>query len=252
MAMRKIFAQRMFGCGVDPQTFNTQLAQLPMKDQLRLEGVAQRLWLTLRLRYDLPIYNNPYASEYEEYRLTLIELPSIEIYLLVTCLDTLAGKPSYVDFSKWLDEQTIPDDLDRSKVKQIYEQYKEEYGVSKNLKNLFQRLPTVAKDWLANNVAIWKPGQPMLTNEQDRDQLIKLLFKYFYEIRRNEFTRSSQPRHTFVTDDIRLSESIEGDWWVTPVSGHETILDRSKPKQRWNVSYREGIDEATILRVIIH
>lgn len=51
-------------------------------------------------------------------------------------------------------------------------------------------------------------------------------------------------------DDIRLSD--ETGWWVTPASGTHFPLERRHPNKLWNFSYRQGLDEATILRLIIH
>jgi hypothetical protein len=51
-------------------------------------------------------------------------------------------------------------------------------------------------------------------------------------------------------EDIRHPD--ETDWWVTPASGTHFVLNRRSPKKLWNFSYRQGLDEATILLLIIY
>ncbi len=72
----------------------------------------------------------------------------------------------------------------------------------------------------------------------------------FYGLRRNEFTHSSYARQVSKSKDIELPEV--NSWWFTPASGTLITLDRGKKSRRWYFSYKEGLDEATILRLIIH
>ena len=97
--------QRVFGCGIDGQAFKANYEGLSDENQFRLSRVAGRVWLTLQLRYEMAFYNNPFAWRNEEYSLRHIEVPSIEVYLLWTCLETLAGKPVHKNFKDWIKEQ---------------------------------------------------------------------------------------------------------------------------------------------------
>jgi hypothetical protein len=242
--------QQVFGCGVNAQTFRASLEGLPEEDRLRLERVARRAWLTLKLRYGMAFTRNPFPLGNEESDLLDVELPSIEIYLLCTCLDTLAGRSGEVEFGEWLENQEDKVDLDVQEVQCLYRRYKKEHGIGSNLRNLFETLPQDAKNWLANNVVIRRSNEPLSVTNQDVAKLVKQLYTYFYEVWRNAFTHGSVSQQTLTAEDIR--ESIDGDsWWVTPASCTGFILYKKKENQKWNLSYRQGLDLATILRVII-
>jgi hypothetical protein len=242
--------QRIFGCGIDRRLFNRKYEALSKEDQERLERVARRVHLTLKLRYEMGFRDNPLGSTGEGYILRDVELPSIEVYLLCTCLDTLAGKPTYKCFDKWITQQPDVTAVDRKGIVNLVDRYKEEYGVGSNFRRLFTNLSDGTKDWLANNVAIRRSGQPLEPEMQDVDRLVERLCRYFYDIRRNRFTHGSVSLHTPIAQDIRQA-GAEG-WWITPASGAGFILHPKKPSQKWDLSYREGLDEATILRIIIH
>lgn len=242
--------QRVFGCGIDGQVFKTKNERLSIKNQSRLGRVAGRVWLTLKLRYEMAFCNNPFPWRYEEYSLRHVELPSIEVYLLCTCLDTLAGKPVHKNFKDWIEEQPNTNNFGKEDIKSLYSQYEAEYGVGKKLRDLFKNLPQSVKVWLASNVAIRRSDQPLAPERQNVDKLLDRLYRYFYNYRRNNFTHGSVSRPTLVAEDVR--EPLDGGWWVTPASGTHFVLYSDRPNQKWNLSYRQGLDEATILRIIIY
>jgi hypothetical protein len=243
--------QRVFGCGVGGQTFKAKYEGLSDKDRLRLERVARRVWLTLKLRYETIFLKNPFAWSDEEFALAEVELPSIEVYLLCTCLDTLAGKPNYAEFGDWLKDQKDVMNLGIQEVTCLYEQYKKEHGVSKNLRSLFEDLPQSIKTWLAGNVVIRRANEPLIVAGQDEDLLVKRLCIFFYDFWRNAFTHSSISRQTSIADDVSEPGKGKG-WWVTPAVCTHFPLYNDRPNQEWNLSYRQCLDLATILRLIIH
>ncbi len=243
-------ALHVFGCGVNKQHFETKLNALDQENQQRLERVARRIWVTLKLKYEMGVYQNPFEAPYDRFILTHDELPAIGIYLLVTCLDTLAGKAQFVDFRDWLKDQPDVTDLNLEGIIGLYTRYMGEYGVGKNLRALFDNLPLCTKEWLAKNVVIREIDQPLSVEGQDPNLLVKRLYTYFYEIRRNEYTHGSFPKQVSTADDIRPPD--EAGWWVTPASGTHFALDRRNRNKLWNFAYRQGLDEATILRLIIH
>ena len=242
--------QQVLGCGIDGQTFKTKYERLSEENKLRLGRVADRVRLTLKIRYEMAFYNNPFAWGAEEYSLRYVELPSIEVYLLCTCLDTLAGQPVHRNFKDWIRDQLSVTSLSLEEVTHLYAQYEEEYGVGRNLRSLFRNLPWSVKDWLATNIVIWRSDQLLPVGEQDANELGNRLYLYFYNARRNAFTHGSVSHPTLIADDIREPEDSE--WWITPAAGTDFVLNRDRPNQRWNLSYRPGLDEATILRMIIH
>ena len=242
--------QRAFGCGIDGQVFKTKYERLSDENRLRLGKVAGRVWLTLKLRYELVLPSNPFASSTEDYSLRYVELPSMEVYLLCTCLDTLAGKSVYRNFKDWIREQPDTTELGLDDITRLYSQYEDEYGVGRNLKALFKTLPETAKDWLASNVVIRRADLPLAPEQQSPEKLLNRLYRYFYNTRRNAFTHGSTSLPTPMAEEIR--EPKDGEWWVTPASGTHFTLYRDRPNQKWNLSYRQGLDEATILRMIIY
>jgi hypothetical protein len=243
--------QRVFGCGIDRQIFKAKHEALQEKDQVRLEKVARRLYLTLKLRYEIASYSSPFEWSEEEISLSDVEFPSIEIYLLCTCLDTLAGRSDYKDFGEWLKAKDIASKLEVSEVVCLYVQYKEEYGVGRSWRKLFNDLPQSVNIWLANNVVIRRSNQPPVARDQDTSVLVKRLYTYFFEVWRNRFTHSSVSQPVLIAEDV--IEPIEGDdHWITPAACATFVLHRDKPNQEWDLSYRRGLDLAIILRVIIH
>lgn len=242
-------ALHIFGCGVDVKKFEAKFNTLDQVNQERIELVARRIWLTLKLRYEANVFRAPFESSEERMALNLYELPAIEIYLLVTCLDTLAGQPTHVDFRDWLRAQSGITNLTVEQVIHLYKNYNDKYGVSKNLRALFDNLPQCTKDWLSHNVAVYEIDQHLPSKDQDPNLLVKLLYTYFYGIRRNEYTHRSSPKQVSTAESVFLGET---GFWVTPASGTHFVLDSRKPNKKWNFSYRQGLDEATILRVIIH
>lgn len=251
--MDRVNTKSMFGCGIDGRLFKEKFDNLPEEGRRRIEKVARRLWLTLMLRYRLAVLHNPFLGVRYSFDLQDVELPSMEVYLLVTCLDTLAGKSTYVDFRDWIKTHSCAPALEVDEISTLYAQYLDEYGVTRNLRQIFTEIPKCVKDWLSQNVAIYQFDKMF---DKDRsgtvDELVTNLFKYFYNVRRNEYTHSSSSRQTLTARDVIDPKKVDNNGWVTPASGSCFILDKRKPDQEWGFSYRQGLDEATILRVIIH
>jgi hypothetical protein len=226
--------KRVFGCGIERGAFQVRYLSLSEKDQGRLKLVAKRVWLTQKMRYELSTYANPVASSDEKHALNYVELPSVEVYLLCTCLDTLAGQADHVDFVTWLGDKATSESLTLNEIQHAYSQYQEEQGVGRNLRHLFETLPQGTKTWLAENVRLRPFKRQRSSENEGHETLMKELYRYFYH-RRNAFTHESISRITSVAADI--VQPIEHDrWWTGGTS----------------FSHRVGIDEATILRVIIH
>jgi hypothetical protein len=245
-----LIEQNVFTCGISHQLFKEKYDYLSESDKNRLVRVSERVWLTIKLRYEQTFIHNPLALKYKEFNLQFEELPSIEVYLLCTCLDTLAGQGEYTSFDEWLENQNIKEGLAITDVISLYNQYADECGIGKNLHRLFTNLPECFKNWLASNVKLVQEGKPLLDNEIDKAQLVDNLYKFFYEYLRNAYTHSGVSRRIKIADDI--FEPIDDGAWVTPVEGTLFPLIRKRRNQLWNFSYREGLDLATLLRLIIY
>ena len=92
--MRGFFAEgfllpRTFGCAVNQKEFNEKYELLDSDEQKRLKRVAIRLWMVFQLRYRFQYDKNPTLGGQDWLRVAYTEKPSLEIYLLATCLDTL-------------------------------------------------------------------------------------------------------------------------------------------------------------------
>lgn len=241
--------QRVFGCGIDSNVFRARYESLRAEDQYRLERVAARVTFARRLRYEMAVMRNPFQGPYEDFELAEIELPALEVYLLFTCIDTLAGQATYLDFRDWLTTRVHPDSMSTTDVTALYELYQDQFGVGRNIRGVFAALPEAVTTWLANNVMIREAGEPLTVPAPDLPLLLRRLYGYFYDIRRNQFTHSSSPQQVLRASPIDMSG--QSDRWVTPASGTLFVLDKRRPEKKFNFSLREGLDESLILHVII-
>src|SRR5574341_362598 len=247
---------RMFGCGIDKTVFDAHFNALEQKEQERIIRVAWRVRLTLKMRYELLFRKNPYDEPYY-FILFGRDLPSLEIYLLFTCLDTLAGPAQYIEFPIWLKKQLGSEHLSLScgDVAEYHDQYKIEHGIGRNLRDLFNNLPPSVKGWLSSNVRIgYTQNNEEVICWKEKDQLPRYLCDYFYNVRRNLFTHSSVALPTEIAHNINPpSENNEAGEtaWYTPWSGYGYSPDSSRPNEVWICQYKQGIDEAHILRMII-
>lgn len=219
------YVLRAFGCGIDRKTFETSFEALAEEEQERITRVALRMRMALQLRYQLRFVRSPFEDSEFWSRLWRAEIPSLEVYLLTTCLDTLAGKPLYQTFDHWLAKQTSHGPFDRSDVVALFESWRDEYGPRRNIKDLLLNLPPSVKDWLSKHVGLARSNGDLMIE----------LFKDFYDARRSKFTHESIVRHTRIAEDVG---SPEEEPRILPVG-----------EDLW---YRMGVDAATILRVVIH
>ncbi len=245
-----MYARTVFGCGVDKQLFQDRYEALDEEEQQRLERVARRVWITLKLRYETFTFSDPFQASEERYYLEMVEMPAIEIYLLVSCLDTLAGQPIHVQFKEWLNKKPEVKSLSFEEIIALHDEYMNEHGSNRNMKKLFKNFPQSFRTWLTTNIVIYEENKSLSEADRDPELLVERLLRYFYGLRRNEFTHSSYARQVSKSKDIELPEV--NSWWFTPASGTLITLDRGKKSRRWYFSYKEGLDEATILRLIIH
>lgn len=238
------------GCGVDPAAFNRAFEEMPVEEQERIQRVANRVNLTLVMRHQTSIHQNPFESAYESIMFDRWEWRSIEVYLLCTCVDTLAGKAKHKMFPEWLRKRAVDEPLLLKEIDRLHSQYLDEYGVGRTFRQLFDDVPMDVKGWLGENVSIRRSDQSISESSIGTEELIELLGKYFYEKRRNPYTHLSKTRQTWIADDTRIP-SVDR-WWVTPASGTMFEFRDGPTGETWNFSFRDGLDEATILRVVIH
>lgn len=238
------YVYRIFGCGIEHRLFESKYKALPIDQKSLLRRVAWRVWFTLKLRYEVAFRTHPFVAD-DSYELTRVEIPSLEVYLLVTCLDTFAGQ-DHQQFPEWLKQQppSVCSSLEDCLV--LFEQWRAECGPRRNLRNLFLALLPSVNEWLSDNVVIQRANKDFDPEnvEREPDTLVKRLFQYFYDLRRTEFTHRSRTRHTPVTEHIGASD----EWQISLFSGYKFKLGDNRT---WTLYHRRGLDEATILRIII-
>lgn len=222
---------RTFGCGVDQKVFNKKYLRLSDPEQERIQRVAIRSWMIIQLRYRFQYERNFSFRGQDWSRLAYKEKPSLEIYLLATCLDTLAGKPSnYKEFTEWLEEEITSEKISVNEVKEYFNCWRQEYGISQTLRNLFDDLPSVLTKWLSVHLQFEKYSGTSTLNRK--------LFKYIFNEWRHPFTHGSiTPNVWGVNTDIELPTD-ENKWWSYSPDGY--------------LMCRSGLDLATIIRVIIY
>lgn len=245
------YVRKAFGCGIHIADFTNRYEALPEEEKDRLRRVGSRMLMTLRLRYQLAVSTNPFMDGVEQHFFESSDWPSLEVYLLCTCLDMIAGQPRHKDFKAWVREQSLTEMLSIDDVIKLYESYQNTHGVGRNLRQLFENLPQVMKQWLANNIMIdegkFSPVPHALP--EDTAKLIKHLVNYFYDIRRSNFTHSGLTYHTEIADDIyAFDENRHEQWWAVDFA----FSFKNKPHKEALLHFRQGLDLATILRLILH
>jgi hypothetical protein len=112
---------KVFSCGVEGLTFKAHYAAIAEGECKRLDRVAWRMWLTLQLRYRAKFSSNFALRGEDSLNLAYVELPSLEIYLLLTCLDTLAGDPEWPSFDRWLKKHPVDCSLNTEGILDLFE-----------------------------------------------------------------------------------------------------------------------------------
>ncbi|TAK34377.1 MAG: hypothetical protein EPO21_09800 [Chloroflexota bacterium] len=238
-----IVVRRMFGCGTDAKDFYRRYAGSAPEQKQTLNRVAWRLWFTLLLRYHSNIQAQPHFSPSDQYYIDHVMLPSLEIYLLFTCIDALVQPVPHRQFPDWLSTHSNDQSWDIAAIRRLHSRYQQEMGVGANLRRAFADLPTPLVEWLANNVWVYATDdRPPFDRMQEPQKTVELIRNYFYNVRRNQFTHSSWPLPTAVEDNIELS-----DGWVMNPACWDYEIDEQRPR----LQPRKGIDEATILRLIV-
>jgi len=279
------------GGGLKFDEFNPRYENLPDKDKDAIYWVAWRLLLTYYLRYDV---DTPRVFEHHIHMSTgdvrwLINsaIRSLEIYLLFTCLDTLAGS-QHLGFPEWLESRLEDEKLSKKEIVDCYKKYKRECGVGSNLRRVFNNLPDVTIDWLSNNAVFRRVPKYIYGigeyNHQSfenlsknlvtssRENITELLFEYYYNYWRNPFTHQSRSRAPHFVYYVNPSNDVSEippiplftnqdflasnpETSYTPKSyeqGQLVNVGRLKHNRKyWQLFLSLGTDEATILRVII-
>ncbi len=239
------------GCGINQQYFQECFINLGQKDREKLGRVAQRLWFITKLKYEGSFWTNPYIPRQKELSIIFSEIPTLEIYLLCTCLDTIAGKSEYREFDTWVKEKKFSSDnlFNISQVIDLHNEYQNEYGINKNLKKLFSSLASEVKSWLIEHVVIQQEANPNISFATSSDKLVAQLHKFYFDVWRNAYTHSSVTRKSGITIEF-IEELGNGPEWI--LAQPSPFEFTRKNKKKWNIYHRADVDLSLILRVIVY
>jgi hypothetical protein len=228
--------------------------------------VMSRIHFANHLRFGLPL--SPITTDLED-AVYGYDRNDLEVYLLCTCLDTLAGHDNYLDFGGWARTSKLaypgireredflatlydsPKALDHevynSILEKLLELYQKNYGITRNIRNLIGNLPLFIRQEIVNSYTIHKVTNPVETwNLKTTEQKLKTILDYLLECRRHQYTHSANTVPTL--GDIRdMRKSLM-----------DNNIDLPSPETKqikwdgaeYNITCHYG-DEACLLREII-
>jgi hypothetical protein len=239
---------QVLGYGIPIHTFIDKFDTLSPEKKDVLERVAQRLETIKKLSYEAFFISNPQVDNGPNIQFGGWELPSLQIYLYCTCMDTLAGKEKYLKFHEWLKMQDLSN-LDGTKIDEYYKSYNKTEGNREGFRRLFNGLSPQVKTWLNTNIAIQKSNEYEVLIERDQDDFLRRLIEYFYSYWRNSFTHNSmtQPVDIFGLDYLRNSLEETNEWHQ-----ESTNITFGESKTKWSLWHKKELDIFIIARVIIH
>jgi hypothetical protein len=234
----------------------------------RAASAMSRIQFIDQLRYGIPQNLVPVDSKDT---LQGFDRDGLEVYLLCTCLDTVAGKADYIDLPSWLKtkEARYCGILTRNKIlsasyeedapfnqskyfglmSALLEEYHKHYGVTRSIKDLVQALPEYIKSKFVASYVIYKHGQ----NDQnwhgkDIQQKTNAILDYLLECRRNSYTHSAKVLPTIGGIRSFRGRLIEGQ--IDLPASETVIVDYSKRKSKYVVTCNPGY-EALLLRWLV-
>ena len=135
------------------------------------------------------------------------DIEALVLYLLLTCVDTLAGQDEYMTFSEWLEKQEVSfseEIIDLNWIKAKEKEHKEMFGIGRNFKNLLTNgISNQLKKRMIENFAVTKLDNGGVNKDSwkswelanDNEKLKKIATTLFEQIR-NKYTHTSH--RTFV------------------------------------------------------
>lgn len=135
------------------------------------------------------------------------DIEALSLYLLLTCVDTIAGKEKYLGFSEWLSvNQKISEDecIDLDWIKNKEDEYKAAYGIGRRFKELLNYgLSKKLKNDLVQNFVVARLDNGSVNKDSwkawktaDDSGKLKKIVNVLFEQIRNKYTHSSH--RTFI------------------------------------------------------
>ncbi|HCB01905.1 MAG TPA: hypothetical protein DEP19_05930 [Anaerolineae bacterium] len=232
----------------------------------RLVRVISRVSFTDYLRFKMPL--SLVTTDIDD-ALEGFHRDDLELYLLCTCLDTLAGKDNYIDFSGWtrtskeiysgvkerenfLDElynssHTFNRDVYSTLIEGLIGVYSKYFGVIKNIHNLVRSLPEYVQIEIVNSYTILKVNSdPNSWNIKTTEQKLKVILDYLLDCRRHQYTHSAKTVSTFGEIRAMRKALVDG---VIDMSDSKTKIIKWK-RSEFSITCHYG-EEAFLLREII-
>ena len=172
------------------------------------------------------------------------DIEALMLYLYVSIIDACASKSSYKPIEEFLNNEINEADLKKegkSYVLNLCEKYSQEYGLSKNFKDVFNNLSEELKKEFANNILVLNEGRTNGYSMTDIDDLynkwlkkdindrIKKIATAIYGVRSkysHENIRAFIPSRLWNPDENNESESVNSalkKYNVENVSKEKTI-----------------------------
>lgn len=218
----------LLGANLDERDFFTRwerLGQHPTPAELEGLDDTQREERIAKARKDLGIKEKigsvgfrlrfVDALQYDSYFSGItekVQAEALQVYLLCTCFDTLAGQSKFKRFDEWVDEKDEEELIQtqwtatsvfelaakyKETTRELYNRYLEDHGVARNFRRFFNELPEVLQNELVNSYAIVKEGEP---NEDwlkmPKEKRLRRIEDYLF-YRRNKYTHKSEVAPTF-------------------------------------------------------
>jgi len=237
----------ILGANIDALEFLDRVRSLDQATHDKIMGVCSRLQLVDAIQYE-----SSFSTSWSR-----IQADALQVYLLCTCLDALAGQSDYRHFHEWVaqeEQQSLIEEIFAKKsspaqptptwyrqvTEKLASQWLDEYGVSRGFRGFILSLPGALKTELINSYAILK--EPREGRESwagfSEDNRLRRVVAYLYELRRNTFTHQARIVPTFVP-----ARGIAG--WV-----------RTIPRKAWDFTVyftnaNEVRGEVSLLRIVI-
>ena len=239
------------------------LAPGMFQNALRNSNRRDAFWRVIR-RLGLLRYLDVTVVRTEVHHTERVQLQSLRLYLLCTCVDAWSGE-KYPQFDQWLESEDGDCDLQRividslrsspslqdtrQEVIKLYKLWQEHYSATKVFRRFFQELSNPAARYLTSNWLVWRDAEvsdvKAVISAQSADVLkiwqgkslreqLEQIARYLYEFRRNPFTHEAEDYPS------RYTPSDDGYYW--------TAMKRSTMK--WIVvGYK--LPEYRLLRVAV-
>ncbi len=239
------------------------LAPGMFQNLLRNSARRDAFWRVIR-RLGLLRYLDATVVRTEVHHTERVQLQSLRLYLLCTCVDAWSGE-KYPQFDQWLESEDGDCDLQRAilnslrsspslqdarqEVIKLYKLWQEHYSATKVFRRFFQELCNPAARYLTSNWLVWRDAEindaETIISGQSVDVLqrwqskslseqLEQIARYLYEFRRNPFTHKAEDYPS----------------WYTPLDDgyHWKTIERSATK--WIVvGYK--LPEYRLLRVAV-